>query len=63
MNGAAITASTFVAALPIKNEWTFEASGDFDGDGNLDVILRHSGGDVWLWQMNGATVKIGRAHV
>jgi hypothetical protein len=56
MNGATITASTFVAALPSKDEWTFEASGDFDGDGNLDVILRHSGGDVWLWQMNGATV-------
>ena len=31
--------------------------GDFNGDGQGDILWRHTGGAFYLWQMDGLTVK------
>ncbi len=32
-----------------------QSTGDFDHDGNADILWRHSNGDVAIWLMNGTT--------
>lgn len=39
------------------NNWKIEATADFNGDGQTDIVLRNAGsGQNLLWTMNGATI-------
>ena len=60
MNGSTITSSSVlkaggVAAKPDAS-WSVAGVGDFDGDGNADILWRNTSGEVSEWQMNGSTI-------
>jgi hypothetical protein len=38
-------------------DWKIVGVGDFDGDGNNDLLWETSGGALAVWQMNGAQIK------
>jgi serralysin len=37
----------------VELAWTIRGAGDFNGDGNDDILWRHSNGQVALWHMDG----------
>jgi hypothetical protein len=53
MNGLAIKAEGAAAHAPVPNDWHIQGTGDFDGDGNSDILWRHDSGQVYIWEMNG----------
>jgi len=40
----------------LDNNWKFEDTGDFDADGNADIVWRHADGTVKIFFMDGAVV-------
>ncbi len=63
MNGTTPTAEAGLGA--VDPAWQIagtaslvQSTGDFDGDGKADILWRHSGGDVAIWEMNGTTPKL-----
>jgi hypothetical protein len=54
MNGSQITSSREVSNLP--TQWHLQGTGDFNGDGTSDILLRHDSGQIYLWEMNGSQV-------
>jgi serralysin len=60
MNGASITSGNAVtfngAALSVDASWHVVEVGDFDGDGNADVLWRNDDGSLAEWLMNGSQV-------
>ncbi len=57
MNGQTVTDEGAVAHAPVTSDWHFQGVGDFNGDGNSDVLWRQDGsGQVYVWEMNGQTV-------
>lgn len=56
MDGASRIASGYTASQT-DNTWTIQGVGDFDADGRADILWRHTGGALYVWQMNGAALK------
>jgi probable HAF family extracellular repeat protein len=61
MNGSAITSSTTVTAqgkaVAPDASWSVAGVGDFNGDGNSDLLWRQSStGSLAVWLMNGSNV-------
>jgi len=63
MNGNAITSGADVTsggtAVRPDASWTIAGIGDFNGDGNRDILWRSTSGQVSLWTMNGSTITGG----
>ena len=64
MNGVALAAgSNYTNAVPDLN-WQFAGSGDFDGDGRVDLLWRKVGtGEDYIFLMNGTAVKAGSGYI
>ena len=43
---------------PVDRQWKIQGIGDFDGDGNADMLLRHTNGSISIWFMDGSTLRI-----
>jgi FG-GAP repeat len=42
----------------VPNDWHVQGVGDFNGDGNSDVLWRQDGsGQVYVWEMNEAMLQ------
>ena len=53
--GGGVTVSgSFVGTA--TTDWKISGTGDFNGDGNADILWRNDNGGVAEWQMNGSTV-------
>ena len=60
MNGSTIASSDVLVAAgaPVKPDasWLVAGIGDFNADGNSDLLWRNSTGALAEWQMNGSTI-------
>jgi surface antigen len=59
INGATMTrlTSAVLDIVPPGSGWQVAGTGDFDGDGDADVLWRNSiSGDTHIWKINGATM-------
>ena len=55
MNGATITSSVGVNTVP--TEWIVAGSGDYDGDGQADILWHNTDTNQnWMYLMNGPIV-------
>jgi hypothetical protein len=58
MNGLQVQAEGAVAHAPVTTDWHIQGVGDFNGDGNSDVLWGQDGsGQVYLWEMAGQQVQ------
>lgn len=58
MNGKTLVDSNYLSVRFVADaNWKVVGSGDFNGDGNTDLLWQHDGtGDLASWYMNGRTV-------
>lgn len=54
MNGTTILSATLLGNLPLS--WSIAQTGDFNGDGNTDILWEDNSGNVAAWLMNGADI-------
>jgi hypothetical protein len=58
MNGLQVQAEGAVAHAAMPDDWHVQGVGDFNGDGNSDVLWRQDGsGQMYIWEMNGRQVQ------
>lgn len=63
MNGRRVVgAERGWANLPRNADWRMAGTGDFDGDGRMDVLLRHVAGDWRYYAMDGRRVVADRPN-
>jgi FG-GAP-like repeat len=67
MNGTHVQATNpfvHLGTSPAGSDWQITGTGDFDRDGNTDILWRHSPtGQVWIWRMNGTHVQDTNPYV
>jgi hypothetical protein len=58
MNGTVRTGATFTDPPAIADlGWRIRGTGDFNGDGRVDILWRHEGsGQLVVWEMSGTTL-------
>jgi len=58
MNGQQVQAEGAVAHAPVTADWHVQGIGDFNGDGNSDVLWRQDGSvQIYVWEMNANRFK------
>jgi hypothetical protein len=55
MNGTTVASWSLIAN--IWKGWNIVGTGDFNGNGEADVLWRDDSGGVAIWMMDGATVS------
>jgi hypothetical protein len=67
MNGTQLKATNPYVQLgtsPLGNDWQISGTGDFDKDGNQDILWRqNSTGQVWIWRLNGTQLQLANPYV
>lgn len=64
MNGTTLLPGSAVAGGAPPGVWTVLSSGDFDGDGRIDLLWRNTAtGDLNVWFLNGAAMRPGSGYV
>ena len=44
-------------SIPVSTIWQVAGNGDYNGDGNADILWRNSStGQNWMYLMNGAAI-------
>jgi len=57
MNGTTISSQGSPGSVGVSSPWQIAGHGDFNGDGNEDILWRNSTtGDVAIWLMDGASL-------
>jgi hypothetical protein len=61
MDGVVLRGGTFTTPPALADlQWKIVATGDYNGDGKVDIVWRHGGaGQVVVWLMNGTTLLAG----
>jgi hypothetical protein len=54
-NGGQIASTASLGVIPIS--WTIVGTGDFNGDGNSDILWRDSSGNTAIWFLNGGQIS------
>jgi hypothetical protein len=54
MNGASIASASFLTNP--GGYWNIAGTGDFNSDDRADIVWRGQGGEVVVWEMNGASL-------
>jgi hypothetical protein len=54
MNSTGVASTGGLGNLPAT--WSLAGTGDFDGDGNADLLWLDTSGNIAMWFMNGTTV-------
>ena len=59
MNGSTVTQSSVVMGGAVKPDatWSVAGIGDFNSDGNSDILWRNTNGSLAEWLMNGSTIS------
>jgi hypothetical protein len=65
MDGTGITGARYLD--PISEDWQVQFTGDFNGDGKVDVLWRNFGsgadaGKLYIWMMDGPNVVAGTGY-
>jgi hypothetical protein len=56
MNGITVTNSSTATFGNMPATWSVAGTGDFNGDGESDILWRDSSGNLAIWEMNGTTI-------
>jgi hypothetical protein len=51
-----ITNANFSFVANVPSQWSIQLTGDFNGDGNSDIVWQDTSHNVAIWEMNGTSV-------
>jgi hypothetical protein len=57
MDGVTLSSAEFINPVgPGAADWKAEATGDFNKDGNVDILFQHTDGTLGVWYLNGVNL-------